>query len=59
MEELALLKDTIAFWEHFAGRQLTQEDARQVLENTRGFFATLERWATESPGARSRGKEAA
>ena len=47
MDHLVLVKDTIEFWQQRTSRPLTQEDGRQVIENIRGFFVTLERWASE------------
>lgn len=59
---VTLLESTIRFWQPYTSRPLTQEDARQAVENVVGFFTTLQRWSTvaETPGANSRKeKEAA
>jgi hypothetical protein len=42
-----LLDETIAFWQPRVGRELSREDARQILENLTGFFRTLARWEAE------------
>ena len=61
MGHQGLLDDTIQFWQGHASCRVTQEDARQAIENVSGFFAMLERWATaaEATGAGGGGKEAA
>ncbi len=41
----ALLEDTRMFWQARTSRTLTQEDARQAVENLTGFFTTLLEWA--------------
>jgi hypothetical protein len=45
MDRLPLLEETVRFWQPRAQRTLTQEDARQMVENVVGFFATLQRWS--------------
>ena len=51
----AVLEETRAFWQSRTSRVLTQEDARQAMENLNGFFTTLQRWAAaESTGAEPR-----
>jgi hypothetical protein len=48
----ALLEDTRIFWQARTSRMLTQEDARQAVENMSGFIGTLLRWAAaETSGA--------
>ena len=37
MERLPLLEETIRFWQPRVSRQLTDEDARQMVENVTGF----------------------
>lgn len=39
-----LLQHTIRVWESRLGRTLTEEDARQILENVVGLFRVLEGW---------------
>jgi hypothetical protein len=51
MERPAEVEDAIQFWQRYASRRLTQEDARQAIENTTGFFATLERWSSAPKSA--------
>jgi len=36
---------TIEFWQPLANRRLTQEDARQITGNLRGFFNLLNAWS--------------
>jgi hypothetical protein len=38
------IAQTIALWEPRAGRQLTREDAREIIENVTGFFRILQEW---------------
>ena len=45
MERLALLEETIRVWQPRVSRQLTAEDARQMVENVTGFFTTLHAWS--------------
>jgi hypothetical protein len=40
----SLIDRTIALWRPRLGRELTREDARQVVENVTGFFSTLHKW---------------
>ena len=48
-----LLIQTIEFWQPVASRPLTQEDARQITENVRGFFDLLNGWAVnDTKGSR-------
>jgi hypothetical protein len=61
MDHLGLLDDTIQFWQGHVPCRVTQEDARQAIENINGFFEILEQWATaaEATGGLRGGKEAA
>jgi hypothetical protein len=45
-QRAALLKQTVEFWQPHTSHPLSEEDARQAVENVVGFFATLQRWAT-------------
>ena len=45
MDRSPLLEDTACFWQPRASRTLTLEDARQMVENVVGYFATRQRWA--------------
>jgi hypothetical protein len=38
------LSDTRKFWQARAPRQLTDEDARQIIENVAGVFSLLAEW---------------
>ncbi|WP_187331205.1 MULTISPECIES: hypothetical protein [unclassified Mesorhizobium] len=40
----ALLDRTAQLFEQRTGRQLTREDARQIVENVTGFFRLLAEW---------------
>lgn len=37
----ALIQQTLAVWQPRTSRKLTEEDARQILENLVGFFSLL------------------
>ena len=41
----ALIDQTIALWAPRLGRQLSREDARQIIENVSGVFSILAEWA--------------
>ena len=36
--------DTVAFWQPRTRRELSREDARQIIENASGFFRVLLDW---------------
>jgi hypothetical protein len=40
-----LIDRTIDMWQPKSRRQLSREDARQIVENVTGFFHTLGEWA--------------
>ena len=40
-----LIDRTIALWEPRCQRDLSCEDARQIIENVTGFFSTLLEWS--------------
>jgi len=39
-----ILDSTLAFWVRRCGRALTDEDARQIIENMTGSFGLLATW---------------
>ena len=41
----SLLDATLAVWQPRADRELTKEDARQIVENVVGFFDVLATWS--------------
>jgi hypothetical protein len=43
-----ILKKTIDVWQPHSEKKLTEEDARQIIQNLTGFFETLARWDRES-----------
>ena len=40
-----LIDQTIALWQPRLRRDLSREDARQIVENVTGFFAILAEWS--------------
>ena len=40
-----LIEQTISLFESRTGRVMTEEDARQAVENISGFFRVLQEWA--------------
>ena len=40
-----LVERTTALWQPRLGRELTREDARQIVENVTGFFSILHEWS--------------
>lgn len=50
-----LLDHVAGIWERRTGREITREDAREIVENLCGFFELLGKWdrreqANEEPG---------
>ena len=45
------LNETIRVWQPYSQDPLTVEDAREIAENTVGFYGTLIRWAKEAKAA--------
>jgi hypothetical protein len=41
----SLLDATLTIWQPRAARELSREDARQIVENIVGFFDVLARWS--------------
>jgi len=42
------LKETRQFWEPFYQRELSDEDARQIIANIKAFFEILTEWDDDS-----------
>jgi hypothetical protein len=40
-----LIDRTIALWQPRLRRELSREDARQIVENVTGFFSLLSQWS--------------
>ena len=40
-----LIEQTISVFENRTGRMISEEDARQAVENISGFFRVLQEWA--------------
>ena len=40
-----LIDRTQEFWQPRCGRELSQDDARQIAENVTGFFSLLAKWS--------------
>jgi hypothetical protein len=45
-----LIKQTISIFENRTGRAISQEEARQAVENISGFFRVLKKWAEAETG---------
>ena len=43
-----LAQETLDVWQSRTSRQLSNEDAREIVENTVGFFRLLSEWANNS-----------
>ncbi len=41
----SLIDRTLHVWQTRMGRQLSREDARQIIANATGFFAILSEWS--------------
>lgn len=39
-----LYRDTLALWQSRAGQPLSDDDAREIIENFSGFFEILMEW---------------
>lgn len=50
-----IINETARFWSRRAGRELSNEESRQVIENMTGFFRVLSEWeaAERCPTTRS------
>ncbi len=46
-----LIAETLAVWQPRSKRHLTEEDARQILENVTGVLGTLIKWRQEESRA--------
>lgn len=42
-----LVDDTLAVWQRRSRRQLSREDAREIVENITGFFTILAEWSRQ------------
>lgn len=40
-----LIDRTVTLWQRRFGRDLTSENAREIVENVAGFFNTLAKWS--------------
>ena len=45
-----LIEQTISVFESRSGRVISDEDARQAVENISGFFRVLQEWAEAGDG---------
>lgn len=54
-----LIEETVAFWQPRCRQHVSQEEARQMIENVVGFFNFLARWEAEEHGAAAALPEAA
>ena len=43
-----LLEKTIRVWQPLGEEKLTEEDAREIVENLTGFFSLLGEWEREN-----------
>jgi|GEM_PF-1112289 len=43
-----ILEKTIRMWQPLSEEQLTEEDAREIVENLTGFFSLLGEWEREN-----------
>ena len=47
-KEPDIIQRTRKFWQLHYEEELTEEDAREIIKNITGFFATLARWDQQS-----------
>ena len=52
-----LIDKTIDVWQPHSEKKLTEEDAREIIENLTGFFDTLARWDRESTNSNTTSKD--
>jgi hypothetical protein len=45
-----IIEQTIDFWRKRAGREVSSEDARQMVANVSGFFKVLAEWERKARG---------
>ncbi len=43
-----IIKETCEFWESRTGQSLTDEDAREIIENITGFFKIIAKWDSKA-----------
>jgi len=48
-----LIQETVSFWEKRYGRQVSLEEAREMIDNIVGFFKTLSEWDSSDGGSGS------
>jgi hypothetical protein len=41
------IQETIDVWQPYSKEKLTEEDAREIIDNMTGFFALLNKWDKE------------
>lgn len=47
-----VIDHALEFWQPLSPRQLTREDAREIIENMTGFFSVLMEWEMQDRGLR-------
>jgi hypothetical protein len=52
-----IINETAQFWSKRTGRELSEEDARQIIENMTGFFRVLSEWEAAERSPRMHSKE--
>jgi hypothetical protein len=48
----SVVQDAMCFWTPLAGREIGEQEARELLGNVAGFFGVLSRWSANEPGGR-------
>jgi hypothetical protein len=43
----SILKKTVEVWQPLTKEKLTEEDAREIIDNITGFFSVLKKWDDE------------
>jgi hypothetical protein len=46
-----LIDRTVGIWQARYSRELSREDARQIVENVAGFFSILQEWSRSAVSA--------
>lgn len=51
-----LITETIAFWNEHSGRDISSEDAREMIEAVVGYFSLLAEWDSQETKLTNTGK---
>jgi len=53
----SFLKKTIKMWQPYSDQELTEEDAREIIQNLAGFFDLLAEWERKDQELKSKSRQ--